>query len=87
MKKVLFTVVTTAFMSVNLFAFDAAAVAQDVYKKAKGNKTEKQWNRYFKNPKWQKKLGIDSLSDADRATLLKYLNAHSADKDQATVPQ
>ena len=87
MKKVLFTLVTTVFVSVNLLAFDAATAAKDVYTKAKGNKTEKQWTRYFKNPKWQKRLGIDSLSDADRAALLEYLNKRSADKDQATVPQ
>jgi len=52
-----------------------------------GNKTESQWKRYFGKAKWQAKLGIDGLSDGDRAALLKYLNARSADKDQATVPQ
>ncbi len=87
MKKVVITLVTSAVLSLSLSAFDASSVAKDVYTKAKGNKTEKQWTRYFGNPKWQKKLGIDSLSDGDRASLLSYLNARSADKDQATVPQ
>ena len=70
-----------------LGAADMSALAKGVYAKAKGNKTESQWNRYFKNPKWQKKLGIDGLSDGDRSALLSYLNERSADKDQATVPQ
>ena len=86
-KKIVLASVATLFVTLNLAAFDAASAAKDVYTKAKGNKTEKQWTRYFKNPKWQKKLGIDSLSDADRAALLEYLNKRSADKDQATVPQ
>ena len=78
---------TIMFFTSSLFAADLASLAKDVYAKAKGNKTESQWNRYFKNPKWQKKLGVDGLSDGDRSALLEYLNERSADKDQATVPQ
>lgn len=86
MKKI--TIALCALLLTNvLTAADLAALAKDVYTKAKGNKTESQWKRYFKNPKWQKRLGIDGLSDGDRAALLSYLNERSADKDQATVPQ
>ena len=86
MKKII--VALAALLLANtLAAADLSGLAKDVYAKAKGNKTESQWNRYFKNPKWQKKLGVDALSDGDRAALLAYLNERSADKDQATVPQ
>ena len=86
MKKII--VALCALLLANILnAADLAGLAKDVYTKAKGNKTESQWNRYFKNPKWQKKLGVDGLSDGDRSALLEYLNARSADKDQATVPQ
>jgi len=77
----------TLMLSNTLFAIDLASTAKDVYAKAGGNKTESQWNRYFKKDRWLKKLGIESLSSADRDQLLKYLNKRSADKDQATVPQ
>ena len=74
-------------LSNSLFAIDLAATAKSVYEKAGGNKTESQWNRYFKKDRWLQKLGIADLSSDDRAALLEYLNARSADKDQATVPQ
>ena len=77
----------SVLLSTGLYAFDAASAAKDVYTKAGGNKTESQWKRYFGKAKWQAKLGIDGMSDGDRASLLEYLNARSADKDQATVPQ
>ena len=86
MKKLVVALTIVLFTS-SLFSADLAGLAKGVYTKAKGNKTESQWKRYFKNPKWQKKLGIDGLSDGDRAALLEYLNERSADKDQATVPQ
>jgi len=86
MKKITVALCALLFANV-LAAADLSALAKDVYAKAKGNKTESQWNRYFKNPKWQKKLGVDGLSDGDRSALLVYLNERSADKDQATVPQ
>ena len=86
MKKLIVALTLMLFTS-SLFAADLAGLAKDVYTKAKGNKTESQWNRYFKNPKWQKKLGVEGLSDGDRSALLAYLNERSADKDQATVPQ
>ena len=86
MKKIV--VALCAMLLVNtLIAADLDGLAKGVYTKAKGNKTESQWKRYFKNPKWQKKLGIDGLSAGDRSALLSYLNERSADKDQATVPQ
>ena len=86
MKKIV--VALCALLVANMLnAADLGGLAKGVYTKAKGNKTESQWNRYFKNPKWQKKLGIDGLSDGDRLALLGYLNERSADKDQATVPQ
>ena len=86
MKKII-VALCALLLTNSLFAADLAGLAKDVYAKAKGNKTESQWNRYFKNPKWQKKLGVDGLSDGDRSALLAYLNERSADKDQATVPQ
>jgi len=86
-KKVLIVLLSFSMFSLSAFAFDASEFAKGTYEKAKGNKTEKQWKRYFGNPKWQVKLGIDTLSDADKAALLSYLNARSAEKDQATVPQ
>ncbi len=86
MKKIIVALCALLFVNI-LNAADLAALSKDVYAKAKGNKTESQWNRYFKNPKWQKKLGVDGLSDGDRSALLTYLNERSADKDQATVPQ
>ena len=85
MKKIV--IALSALLLANILsAADLNGLAKDVYAKAKGNKTESQWNRYFKNPKWQKKLGVEGLSDGDRAALLAYLNERSADKDQATVP-
>ena len=86
-RKTLVLLGCSVFLSSALYAFDAASAAKDVYTKAGGNKTESQWKRYFGQPKWQVKLGVDGLSDGDRDTLLKYLNTRSADKDQATVPQ
>jgi len=86
MKKILVALILVLFTQ-GLYAADMASLAKAVYTKAKGNKTESQWNRYFKNPKWQKKLGVDGLSAGDRSALLAYLNERSADKDQATVPQ
>jgi len=87
MKKFITALSCSILLSSSLLAFDAASAAKDVYAKAGGNKTEGQWTRYFKKDKWLKKLGIDSMSEGDRGVLLKYLNARSADKDQATVPQ
>jgi len=86
MKKIAITLCALLMTSM-LNAADLASLAKDVYAKAGGNKTESQWNRYFKNPKWQAKLGIEGLSGDDRSALLGYLNERSADKDQATVPQ
>ena len=86
MKKLVLAL-TMVLLTSSLYAADLASLAKNVYTKAKGNKTESQWKRYFKNPKWQKKLGVDGLSDGDRSALLSYLNERSADKDQATVPQ
>ena len=87
LKKTLLGLGLSALLTSSLFAIDLASTAKDVYSKAGGNKTESQWNRYFKKDKWLTKLGISGLSDGDRAALLKYLNQRSADKDQATVPQ
>ena len=87
LKKLALTTGCSLILSTSLFALDAAAAAKDVYAKAGGNKTESQWTRYFGKDKWLKKLAIDGMSEGDRATLLKYLNARSADKDQATVPK
>ena len=87
LKKTVLALACSLMLSTSALAIDLAATAKSVYSKAGGNKTESQWNRYFKKDKWLKKLGIDSLSDGDRASLLKYLNERSADKDQATVPQ
>jgi len=72
---------------ITLNAFDVKSAAKDIYAKAGGNKTESQWTRYFSSPRWQEKLGITSMSDSDKSSLLSYLNKRSADKDQATVPQ
>ena len=87
MKRLITAVGFSLVLSSTLLAFDAAGAAKDVYTKAGGNKTESQWNRYFKKDKWLKKLGIEGMSEGDRGALLKYLNARSADKDQATVPK
>ena len=86
-KKTVMTAACVSLLSSSLFAIDVASTAKDVYAKAGGNKTESQWTRYFGKAKWLSKLGIEGLSDGDRASLLKYLNERSADKDQATVPQ
>ena len=86
-KKALITLGSTLLLTSSLLAIDLASTAKSVYSKAGGNKTESQWKRYFKKDKWLTKLGIAGLSEGDRASLLSYLNARSADKDQATVPQ
>ena len=87
MNKIIKLSVAIFLFAISLNAADLATLAKDVYAKGKGNKTESQWTRYFKNPRWQAKLGIEGLSDKDRSALLVYLNEHSADKDQATVPK
>ena len=87
MKRLVVAVGASFALSSWLLAFDAAGASKDVYAKAGGNKTESQWTRYFGKDKWLKKLGIDGMSEGDRGVLLKYLNARSADKDQATVPK
>ena len=86
MKK-LVGILIMVFLTNSLFAVDLVGLANDVYKKAKMNKTESQWKRYFRSARWQKKLGIDDLSVQERKALLAYLNARSADKDYSTVPQ
>ena len=50
MKK-LVVALTIMLLSSSLFSADLASLAKNVYTKAKGNKTESQWKRYFKNPK------------------------------------
>lgn len=86
-KKLVFMALAIMLGSTTLFSADLSSLAKSVYAKAKGNKTESQWKRYFSKPKWQKRLGIDTLSQSDRDALLKYLSERSADKDSATVPQ
>ena len=87
LRKIVISTTCSLILSTSLFALDVEATAKDVYTKAGGNKTESQWTRYFSKDKWLTKLGIKDLSDGDKATLLKYLNERSADKDQATVPK
>lgn len=86
-KKLVFIAFAIMVGSSSVVAADLASLSKGVYAKAGGNKTESQWKRYFSKPKWQKRLGIDGLSQGDRDQLLSYLNARSADKDSATVPQ
>ncbi|QOY55627.1 hypothetical protein HUE87_05210 [Candidatus Sulfurimonas marisnigri] len=86
-KKTIVSLVAAALLATQLMAADLGALAQGVYAKAGGNKTEAQWTRYFSKPAKLAKFGIDGLSDGDRAALLSYLNERSADKDQSTVPK
>ena len=86
-KKLVFIAFAIMVSSSSVLAADLASLAKGVYAKAGGNKTESQWTRYFAKPKWQKRLGIDGLSQGDRDSLLSYMNTRSADKDSATVPQ
>ena len=45
------------------------------------SKAIKQWEKVFKKERKMKKLGIDKLSDSDKAELKKYLINHAADSD------
>lgn len=86
-KRTIVSLVAAALLATQLVAADLGALAQGVYAKAGGNKTEAQWSRYFSKPDKLAAFGIDGLSEADRSALLKYLNERSADKDQSTVPK
>lgn len=46
------------------------------------SKAIKQWEKVFTKDRKMAKLGIDKLSDADKAELKKYLTKHAADSDQ-----
>jgi hypothetical protein len=86
-KKTIISLVAAALLTTQLVAADLGALAQSVYAKSGGNKTEAQWTRYFSKPDKLVKFGIDGLSEAERSALLAYLNERSADKDQSTVPK
>jgi len=86
-KKIIISLVAGGVLATQLMSADLRALAQGVYDKAGGNKTEAQWNRYFSKPKKLAKFGIDGLSESDRSALLGYLNERSADKDQSSVPK
>ncbi|MEK6658402.1 MAG: hypothetical protein AABY36_01815 [Campylobacterota bacterium] len=45
------------------------------------SKAIKQWEKIFESGEKMGKMGIDKLSDADKATLKKYLMSHAADSD------
>ncbi|MBN2894477.1 MAG: hypothetical protein JXK05_01110 [Campylobacterales bacterium] len=45
------------------------------------SKAMKQWEAVFEKPDKMAKMGIDKLSDADKAELKSYLIGHAADSD------
>ncbi len=45
------------------------------------SKAMKQWEGIFEKPEKMAKMGIDKLSDADKAELKAYLIGHAADSD------
>lgn len=45
------------------------------------SKAIKQWEKIFENDGKMAKMGIDKLSDSDKADLKKYLTSHAADSD------
>ena len=45
------------------------------------SKAIKQWEKIFESGEKMGKMGIDKLSDADKAELKKYLTSHAADSD------
>ncbi len=51
-----------------------------------GTKAAIQWERVFKSEERQKKLGIDRLSEREKALLKTYLLEHAADSAHPMVP-
>ncbi len=45
------------------------------------SKAIKQWEKIFESGEKMAKMGIDKLSDADKAALKQYLTGHAADSD------
>jgi len=78
MKKII--VFVSLLFAINSFATDGKTLAKQLGIGA-SSKASSQWERVFKKTKKMKKFGIDTLSDADKAELKKYLISHAADSD------
>ncbi len=84
MKRFIKLLLLMSFMTISLFGADGKALAAQL-KLSASSKAIVQWNRVFKKKRKMKKLGIDKLSDADKAALKAYLIAHAADSDAPEV--
>ena len=81
MKKITIGLLGLAFLlNSSMFAADGKALAIKLGLSA-SSKASMQWNRVFSKAKKMKRLGIDKLSDGDKAALKDYLIGHAADSD------
>lgn len=51
-----------------------------------GTKAKIQWKRIFTSQRHMERYHINTLSDEDRALLMKFLILHAADSEQPIVP-
>jgi hypothetical protein len=79
MKK--FFMLFLVFFAVSSFAKTGKEIAKGLGLVA-ADKASRQWERVFKKDRKMKKLGIDKLSDGDKASLKEYLVSHAADSDR-----
>ena len=74
-------VILALFFTMSLFATDGKSLANKLGLSA-SSKASKQWTRVFDKENKMEKLGINTLSDADKKALLEYLTSHAADSDR-----
>ncbi|MBS4067172.1 MAG: hypothetical protein WC279_11225 [Sulfurimonas sp.] len=76
----LFKLLLLLFITVTLSFADGKDLAKSL-KLDPSSKAIKQWEKIFESSEKMGKIGIDKLSDADKAELKKYLTSHAADSD------
>ncbi|OHE05113.1 MAG: hypothetical protein A2329_00415 [Sulfurimonas sp. RIFOXYB2_FULL_37_5] len=76
----LFKLLLLLFITVTLSFADGKDLAKSL-KLDPSSKAIKQWEKIFESSEKMGKMGIDKLSDADKAELKKYLTSHAADSD------
>jgi len=76
----LFKSLALLFITVTLAFADGKDLAKSLNLDP-SSKAIKQWEKIFESGEKMGKMGIDKLSDADKAALKKYLTSHAADSD------
>ena len=76
----LFKLFLLLFITATLSFADGKDLAKSL-KLDPSSKAIKQWEKIFESGEKMGKMGIDKLSDADKAALKKYLTSHAADSD------